>query len=225
MLTFFLTQGDKAILGKVLDSAALLGIYTLAANLATKVVRLMDGLSTKVLHPVFVKLDEQKPKARRRNVRRLRMTLLAMGLPPVWLLAIGGYQVIDLLYDDRYLSAGWMLQLLAVGAVGSVIISTTDRVLLARGDSFAHMCVQATQTSFYIAGMLVGASVAGVEGLITGMVVAQILNYFPLAVALHKYDIWLPWLDAAAFGISTLFIAAGLWLVWGAGPMTWTWAG
>jgi hypothetical protein len=103
-----------------------------------------------------------------------------------------------------------MLQILAVGMVGRVVTLSAERVLLARGDSFSHMLLQASQSVFLLAGLWVGAQwIGGVTGLLIGVSASRLLAYAPLAYLIWRNGTWLPALDAAAFGVSAIVVAAG----------------
>ena len=143
---------------------------------------------------------------------RVRAVLLAVFLPPLWALAVGGHHLIAFLYDERYQEAGWMLEFLAAGAVATAIGATVDPVLLAKGDSFRHMLQLAARLAVQIAGMAAGAYLAGTQGFIIGLAAADLLEY-PIMVALvRKYGVWLPIVDALAFGVSALVIGFGWYI-------------
>ena len=66
----------------------------------------------------------------RRNTFKIRAILLAATLPPMWVMCLGAQPLIDLLYDDRYVEAGWMLQILAMRAIVGLVTNTSDRTKL-----------------------------------------------------------------------------------------------
>jgi hypothetical protein len=70
------------------------------------------------------------------------------------------------------------------------------------------MIFTASQLGFQIIGMAVGAYLAGVEGFIIGIAIAEIFCYPVLVYLIHPYKVWLPMLDMIAFASS--FIVVGL---------------
>ena len=207
-MTFLLNQSDRLVLGKVI-SVGELGVYAIAVLWAQAVPELVQLLSVNILFPVYARLAGLERERQRRELARYRIAVLALGLPPLWLLAIFGHEVVELLYDPRYAEAGWMLQILALGMLGSVVSSSAERVLLARGDSFSHMLLQACQTALLLFGMGLGVQLMGVRGLLIGMSVARLLSYLPLAVLIRRTGAWQPALDAVAFAVSFAIVGLG----------------
>lgn len=210
-LTFLVSRLDIFILGGLVGMGAL-GVYTVAKNYSRAAIDALMALTTTVLFPVYSRLAERGTEALRTQTVKMRAGLLALFLPPLWALAVGGHYLIAFLYDDRYQDAAWILRILAAGAVGAAIASTIEPVLLAKGDSFRHMLQLASRLALQIAGMALGAHLAGVRGFIIGLAAADVINY-PVVVALvRKYGVWLPVVDGIAYGASVLVIGLG-WLL------------
>ena len=130
-------------------------------------------------------------------------------------MVVFGQLLIEFLYDPRYSSAGWMLQLLSIGTVGSVITATSGTALLSFGDSYRFMAFQVSRAVLLIICMAVGGYWFDVVGIIVGVAASKILSYPFLALALHKHGVWLPKIDAIALSISTVFSLAGIWVFGG----------
>ncbi len=215
VISFFVSQGDRLILGKLIPIGDL-GRYAIAFGLSQAVVRIMRQYSQRVLFPVYARLAEAGPERLRTRTLHLRGALLAAALPPMCVMVVWGDEIIRLLYDARYygsgegtLSAGWMLQVLAAGAIASTIGLTISPVLLAVGDSFRHMIAMSLQSAFMIAAMIVGGWYGGTAGLIVGVAVSKFLTYPVNAWFARRYGVWLPILDMAAFGACGLFVVIG----------------
>lgn len=211
-LTFLVSRLDVLILGS-LAGMAMLGLYNVAKNYSRVAVDALMTLSSAVLLPVYARMSANEAGHRRAQMFRLRAAILCVFLPPVCVLAVGGHYLVEILYDTRYADAGWILELLAGGSVAATITTTIEPVLLAHGDSFGYMVQMATRLAFQIAGMLIGARYGGTAGFITGLVVADIVNYPVLALLVRKYGVWMPGLDVVAFGASCAVIGAGWWLL------------
>jgi O-antigen/teichoic acid export membrane protein len=210
--TFIMMNSDRLALGKLM-TAAELGVYTIALFPAVLVVSIVGLLATRVLFPVYARLSSGETATMRRETIRLRGGILLLMLPALWALALVGPELVELLYDSRYHEAGWMLQILAVGAIGRVVTLTAESIALARGNSFQHMLLQASQAALLLICMAVGASTHGTIGLLVGISAARILGYLPLIPLLRANGVWIPALDAAAFGLSALAIGGGLLLL------------
>lgn len=210
-LTFLVSRLDIFILGSV-TGMAVLGVYAVAKNFAFAALDALGMVCSTVLMPVYSRLAERGPEELRRQTLKMRALLLALFLPPFWALAIAGPRLIAFLYDDRYQDAGWMIQILAAGAVGTAVSATVDQVLLARGDSFRYMLQLASKLVLQLSGMALGAHFGGLRGFIVGLAVADALNYPILMGLVRKYGVWLPRLDAAAYALSAVVIVTG-WLL------------
>jgi len=211
-VTFLLQQGDKLVLGTMI-TASELGVYAIAAFLSRAVLEAMLKLNRHVMFPVYSELANKSPERLRNRYLRARLTLLAMFLPPIWVLCIAGEPIVGFLYDSRYAQAGWMLQILSIGIIGAVVSVSAGSVLLAKGDSFRFMILQVTRGAMLIAGMALGGFLGGFEGLVIGVALSKLLDYPVLAVSVHRYRLWLPALDFCAFGISAAVIGLGWFIV------------
>jgi O-antigen/teichoic acid export membrane protein len=207
-MTFLFNQSDRLVLGKLV-SAGELGVYAIAAFLALAVPDLVQLLVVNILFPIYVRISGFDRDRQRRELARYRAAVLAFGLPPLWLLAIFGRDLVGFLYDPRYAEAGWMLQILAVGMLGTVVSSSAERVLLARGDSFSHMILQACQATLLLGGMWVGGQLMGLRGLLIGVSAARLLAYLPLAVLIRRHGVWQPAFDSAALLVSLVVVGLG----------------
>ncbi len=208
-VTFVITQGDKAALGKLLSSADL-GVYATAAMLAASIDQLMRTASANVLFPMYARLSKDQPQDWRRKATRIRLSLLAVALPVVCLLAVFGDRLVELLYDTRYHEAGWMLQWLAAGFVGSVVCMTLERVPVAQGDSFRFMLIQVSGGVLLMTGMAAGWWIGGgLEGLIMGLGCGRFAQYLSVAAVVRRFNVWTPWIDLGAMALSVAAIAAG----------------
>jgi len=209
--TFIMTNADRLALGKLMSEAEL-GVYSIALVPSQLFVAIVGLLATRILFPVYAKLTSEDSKTMRRETLRLRGGILALALPGLWVLALAGPEIVALLWDERYHGAGWMLQILAVGSIGRVVALTAESIALARGNSFQHMLLQVSHASLLVGGMAIGASMNGVIGLLFGMAAARLLGYLPLIPLLRSNKVWLPGLDAAAYGLSAIVVGGGLWL-------------
>ncbi len=204
-LGFLLMRLDVFILGSFAGMATL-GLYSIAKTLARISIEALMKLSDMVMFPLYSRLKEQGANTLHEKMFKARALLLILFLPPLWILILGGQWIVDLLYDERYQSAGWMLQVLAAGGTATVIITSIYPVLLAVGDSFRNMLNSITRFIMQVLGMLIGYYLAGVEGFIIGVAMADLFTYGILVFLIRPYNVWLPWLDFTAFASSLIVI-------------------
>ncbi len=210
-LGFLVARGDQMILGRLFTRAEL-GTYFIALMLSQVVIQILQRLSAKVLLADFARLAESGVERLRRRVISTRAICMVLSLPPLWVLTVCGPEVVQLLFDDRYRDAGWILQILAAGAVVSAVSTTAHAVLLPLGDSFGFMVCLAGRAGFLLAAMAIGSWLAGTDGLIVGVAASALLNYPLLAWRIARHGLWLPALDVIGLGASACAIGLGLWL-------------
>lgn len=212
-LTYFVGNADKLTMGKLFSDAEL-GVYFVAFMYAEAATGALRRLSAMVLFPLYSRLADHGGDTLKKEMVRMRVVLMALTLPVLWTLAIFGTPFIKLLgYDPEYHNAGWMLQILAMGAVVSTMAVTLSPVILAMGDSFRNMVLLITRTIFLFAAMWAGYHFFGKIGLIVGVSMASALNYPVLVMFAKKYGAWTPWLDLGAMAISAIVITLGLLIV------------
>ena len=211
-ISFFINKGDVLILGAFLTKENL-GVFAIAAIWSKVILELLLKINQLVLLPLYADIGRQGNEESKLAVRKTRLYLLLATLPLVWVLVIGGQFVIDFLYDSRYSSAGWMLQILAVGTIGSIITVTTANALLAFGDSYGFMLFQVARGLLLLACMTFGFHYFGIVGLISGIAASKFLCYPILAFLVKKHQVWWPSLDLLAIISSALAIGLGLWVI------------
>jgi O-antigen/teichoic acid export membrane protein len=209
---FVALRGDQFILG-YFETAAFLGVYSYALFLNQGTVQALHTISARVLFPVFSRLAEEGPERLRSQMNRMRTVLMVLSVPPVCILAVFGSDIVTLLYPDSFQDAGWMLEILAAGAVASVIGSTIGPVLLAVGNSFAFMMQMALRTVVLLTAMAIGGWYYGTVGLIVGIAIPDIVIYPVLVLLVRRYGVWHPRLDFAGFVCAYAFIGIG-WILW-----------
>lgn len=219
-ITFFLAQGDQAIVG-VIQTTENFAIYSVAYFLARAIPKVLLNLGPKVLLPIYARMEEGNLRQIRRQTFKMRGALMGVFLPVMWAMILFGRYLVEFMYPESYHDAGWMLEVLTAGNVGLVIGLTAGSVVLARGDSFRFMILQATRAILMMAGMWVGYTIgknSGAEngammGFLTGMGVSYWLNYPLLVWAIRKHGTWLPGLDAVAFGGSAIVVYIRFWVM------------
>ena len=213
-LTFLIQQGDVLVLGSFL-TAEQLGIFSIAAMWSRILLQLVLKINDQVMMPLYSEAFRDDQSTIKQKIRKGRLPILILTLPIVWIMAIGGQFIIDLLYDPRYSSAGWMLQVLSIGTIGSIVTATAGTALLSFGDSYGFMLLQVSRAVLLVACMAIGGYYFDIVGLIVGVTVSKIIGYPFLAILLKKHNVWLPAIDLGTFVVSGAVILAGFWVFHG----------
>ncbi len=107
---------DRAYLGAVI-SATSLGIYAIALNLYSAVDGLISRLFESVVLPVLSEASRTSNTRLREQLRRLRPPFDIWYIGTAGLLFALGPDIIHILYDERYASAGPLLQILSFALI------------------------------------------------------------------------------------------------------------
>ncbi len=210
---FFLTQGDKAILGKYL-SLSTLGIYNIGYFLAG----FPQALVSRVMGQVMIPLHREHPPGESpenyAKVRRTRFVMTGGIFAMQFALAFSGVWIVALLYDARFFAAGSIVVAVACMNVPYLIGMTYDYAALSRGDSrgvFQLLLAKViAQTSLFILGM----EFYGLAGAFIGLWLSQILVH-PLVIRLaRKHGAWDPWHDLIYAAVGIMLTSAALWFHW-----------
>ena len=217
ILTFLAGRGDALILGRVMDETEF-GLFSMSFSLAFLLPQAAGNLSGMVLFPLYsrlMELDDVRLAARTAKMRRL---ILAVGLPPIWILALAAQPIISLLYDDRYsnpktgIGMAAMISILCVGAAARVVNTGMTPVLLATGNSFGHMLMMGVEMVLLVTCMAFGGFYAGPVGLLVGLSVSHLLAYPFWAYTADRHGIWFRALDGIAAAICVAVFAISLTL-------------
>lgn len=181
---FLVTQGDRLVVGKYLDLETL-GIYSIAINFSMLVYEVGEQVGHKFLFPLYRQVVESNLGLSKVRIYRLRGLLLGFLAASPFL--FGGQWIVALLYDDRYLSAGPILQVLTLGAVFRLMDTTIRQMFVAQRDSFSSMVYQCCKAVVYIVALVFAVSHFGVSGLVVVIVLVPILNMVLLHWMVAKY--------------------------------------
>jgi lipopolysaccharide exporter len=181
-LTLALGQFDKAIFLRLFD-LSLLGVYSLAGNIASPVEALINKISQLVLYPRCAHEFRTSPATfvLRYYTGNTSLYLSILALPA----AVGGAAqfLVSVLYDPRYTQAGVILQAFMVRAALFSLSAPAESMLIASGE----LQVQLHQNIFRAASMIVGTVTGYYLGGFMGFVYGAVLS----GLAPLLYLLWL----------------------------------
>lgn len=187
--TFFLTQGDRLVLGKI-TTLEELGFYTIAFFLATVPIILAQALSSKVVFPLYSRRSPWKSEQNRQNVFKMRRIITGITVLGLMFFSLIGDPLVALLYDPRYAPAGAMVALLAISHLPLAIVSDHRQVALAAGHSGKYALISIMMASAQMGAMLLFGSWYGLNGVILGIAIAPLLIYPLLVWLILPYKGW-----------------------------------
>jgi len=207
MMTFLASQADRLILGR-LFTLQLLGVYTVAFTFADLPRQVVKRISQQVMFPVISKYADLDRSSLRAKILQKRKFLL-MGLAlMVTVLACFGDLIVEILYDERYQQAGWMLPILAVGLWPLLLSATIDRALYAIGNPKAVAFGNFLKFLYMITLLPVGDELFGVVGAITVIAFNDLPSYFAV-----NYGLWQEKLTCFRQDLQATILLLGLLLI------------
>jgi O-antigen/teichoic acid export membrane protein len=210
---FAVMQSDKLVLGYFLSMEDL-GRYNIGFFLASVPLMLGQALIGRLMIPIY---RANPPSASPENFSRLRRVrfiltgaLLLLTLP----LAIMGFWLVDVLYDERYAAAGAVLVTVSLALIPQIIVLTYDQVALAQGDSRGFFTLTAIRAVFLIVMMVLAVPAYGALGAALAIALAPVLSY-PLIVRLAKrHGAWDARHDIVTGAAALALAAIALWVDW-----------
>lgn len=208
---FFLAgMSDRFILLRVLGSATL-GIYSIAIMLSEAAFTVIGKVIHGVLLPLLARVREEGADTLRSVYydARLRLDVLSMG--GIGILAMIGPTLVDLLWDERYADAGWMLRVLCVRAAMRAVFQPADTCLIAMGHTKLSFFNNIARTVMLYAGIPIGWYLDGIVGVLWAVAISDLPGIFILwpklrAERVFRFDREL---------VSWAYFAAGLGLGYG----------
>jgi O-antigen/teichoic acid export membrane protein len=204
-LTFLAAQSDRLVIGKLIDTH-FLGIYAIALMLARMADDAIKQLGFRVLFPSYSTLQREDPAQLYGILRQTRVVLIGLSWIASFIFIFLGDDIVRFLYDDRYVEAGWMLQVLAAGTLVGVIGVTYDNVLIAKGKTFAVAALNGLYLVILITAIFMGNRYYGQQGLVLGIAAVGWLIYPFKALWLARLKLWQAEIDLPAIGIATIVV-------------------
>lgn len=187
LITFIADQADRLLLGR-LASLSELGVYSIAAMLAVLPATLISRMSAFVLFPALSRVAEANRHPATIYLRQ-RRPLLAVGGLLVACIAAGAVPLIDLVYDERYVEAGQMIQLLIVGTWFRVAEAPARSALLALGQSRWLPILNLAKLVSVVVGLPLGFQLGGFPGGILALVFGDAARWAVASVAAARHQL------------------------------------
>lgn len=171
---FLSLQYDRLWLGKYVPMG-LLGVYGIAMMMVRVPIDLNMRLVRSVAYAAVSRIHREQPHRVREIYNRSRRALDLMFLPGLGLVMGGGHMLIDLLYDARYLAAGWMLQLLCIRAAMRCMLEPAESCLVAMGYPRYALWQHILRFTWIGVGMPLGWRWAGFDGVVLVVATSELL--------------------------------------------------
>ncbi|MEI4262287.1 oligosaccharide flippase family protein [Roseovarius sp. D0-M9] len=210
---FLSVQGDKAILGGLLDLRTL-GIYNIGYFLASFPALLGGSVAQQILIPIYRDRPPDGSEPNRRRLRKMRVLMTSGVFAMLAVMALAGPWLVSVLYDPRYAPAGAMLVLIALAFLPQAIGLSYDRAALAAGDSRGVFVYSALRAVLQIAMLYGGFQAFGLIGALVAMGLALLIAYPVLIRLARRHGAWDAAHDAFFAVVALGLVALALWLHW-----------
>lgn len=203
ILTFFAAQGGRLIVGKLIG-IEYLAYFILASTINIMLPEFMSKIGNKVLFPAYSKVERKDPRRLYPVLKKSRLIMII----PVWLVAVvvvfSSEQLISMLYDPRYSTAGWMLQYLSIGTMFGILTRSYGGVLWAKGKVATNTLLLAIQIVVHYSIMLIGFQVAGLHGMMLSFPTSTFIMYWVNAYIFSRLKLWQPEIDVPIICLSAV---------------------
>jgi O-antigen/teichoic acid export membrane protein len=181
LLFAVVSQYDKVILLRLFD-LSLLGVYGIASNLNSPVSSVIVHNAQTILYArcaEYFRTDRATACSRYYRENRRLLTLGVM-LPA----ALAGFAelIVAVLYDPRYVAAGFILMVLALGSIVTAFQNASENLLVASGRTHTVLVANVIRVCSLIPITLLGYYLFGFNGFLwfTLLATVPVLTYYHL---------------------------------------------
>ncbi|MGB8114773.1 MAG: oligosaccharide flippase family protein [Candidatus Sulfotelmatobacter sp.] len=211
ILTIVLSQYDKIVLARLFN-LTLLGVYSIGANMAGQLKGVMMHNARSVLYPRCASYFRSDPStaAHRYYTENLRLFAVGALLPAI----IAGFAplMIAVLYDPRYMQAGRILTVLALGAIIAAFLNAAENLLVASGQTRVVLGANIVQIVSLIPAVVLGYHFFGFEGFLWSTTAAALLPLLYLYWEQWRSGLLKPLRELTGLGVCAVVFLACLGL-------------
>jgi O-antigen/teichoic acid export membrane protein len=178
MFQFIVQNGDNAIVGKILDSAAL-GLYSRAFQIVSLPGTVVGQVANRVMYVRYLELKDPDEVATR-FLLLSRLSLLSVG-PLLAAAGITAGSIVPLLLGEKWVGMVPVMQILAVTGILRALGVFRGSVFLAMGATRAQMWNSFLVGGTVLTSVAVGAQF-GVEGVAWGLLIGGGITFVPSTV-------------------------------------------
>jgi len=208
-LTFFVSEGNKLLLGKLLGVEEL-ALYSMASVMSLVFLQVAQQLIGRVYFPAYTEILRERPERLRVVLLRCRLSIMIPG----WLIAFffthWGDQLMWFLYDERYSHSGYILEILGMGMLVGIIGFSYSGLLFAKGLVRTYTIMLGVESAAQISAVIFGYYLMGGQGAILGIAFASWLLYPVQAFVYARLNLWEAKVDLLFFMLSILVVYSNI---------------
>jgi len=212
-LIFFLSkQMDRALIGGLISMREL-GIYSIAFMLAEVPIQINMILTRKVAYPAMSQIQMDQPERIQEVYYRIRQRLDLIFLPALGLMmGGGGLLVVILLYDPRYLPAGWIFQALCLRAAMRCMLEPNESTLVALGYPKYALYQHITRLIWMVTMLPLGWYWGGFFGLVIVVATSEFGSLAVLWWGLNRHGVLRLYKESLSWGLILISLLVGTFI-------------
>jgi O-antigen/teichoic acid export membrane protein len=216
-IVYFISANfDNLYLAKIIP-LGLLGIYGLARTISDVLGNLVLRLGNLLIFPIIASASKMPRADLRKQLTAIRLKLTMIVAVGLSLLAATADLLIEILYDQRYHAAGWMLPVLIGGTWCSLICSLNESTLLGFGKPLYGAVGNTLKLIYLLICVPLSFAKYGILGAVIFVGFSDSCRYIPIFIGQYRerFSFGLQDLSAtfALFGL----MGAWEWLRWTSG--------
>jgi O-antigen/teichoic acid export membrane protein len=194
VLFFLASSGDRLMLGAMVG-ADVLGAYAVAFLIFSSIDQLISKIIVDVSFPALSEIVRENRAGLAAAYYKFHLAVGGVAFFSAGALMVSGQSIIHVLYDSRYMQAGWILQVLAV-AMLTFPFRILTQLFLALGMAKTFFQFNVVRIVTLFVGIALGFKLWGLQGAVWGIVVSYfssiplILIYaVPLRILNYKREL------------------------------------
>ncbi|MBX2810708.1 MAG: oligosaccharide flippase family protein [Myxococcales bacterium] len=209
-VTFFSLRFDIFALGAIAGTS-ILGLYNMALMLTSTINIIGYQVTQSVLFPALAEASRTKNREiLQATFTRSRQLVLPIGLWCITGLSYAGPLLFHFAYRDKFLDAGWMLQLQVTFVWFVFLTDAWTRALMAVGDNRGMAFANIVRLIGAVIFTPLGYYINGITGFILGLTAASIAAHGWVHFALWQHGLRALKLDIIYSAIAALLLGAGI---------------
>lgn len=188
-LTNFLNQFGHQIQGLLIGrfyNASTMGFYSKANATERLASQSISQVMTQVTFPLYAEVQDDKERLSN-MIKRMTMALSYITFPLMFVLLLCARPIFVLLYSDRWLESVPYFQVLCIAGLAYSLQSVNYQSISAIGRSKALFVWTFVKRAMGIVFVVVGLLIAGMQGLLVGMVINTWFSYAVNIGMVSKY--------------------------------------
>jgi len=186
IITLILMQFDKIILGRIL-TASELGLYFIAFSVASAAKSFTVEYARGVLQPYLSIVHRESPGQYIEMMYEKKQKITLLIAFSLGVLSGSSFLFFDVLYDDRYLNAGFYLSLLLVTPIMTLVTYPSEVSLILYGQLKATFTANVIRLAWFICGALGSYFWWGQNGLLLTIALVELCPAFYMMYQLKGY--------------------------------------